>query len=127
MSKLHSQLALFGAIDQEVVAAKARLREAPEGTDPEIDNAVIGLVEGFLPGTTRFGQHGWYEQLTNYLETRAVRPPAQGSEVFKFPDLGDAIDELETNISEEDDERDPVLARAAYGAARVSHCLAMMK
>jgi len=112
MSRLHSQLALFGAIDQEVVEAKARLREGAEN-DPQADTDIIDMVEAFLPGTTGFGQHGWYQELVNYLTTNAT---TEGSEQIAFPDLDQAINDLVEGSPEEDDERDPVLARAVYGA-----------
>ena len=114
MSKLHSQLALFGAIDREVVDAKTRLREGAHGESGAADVAVIDMVEAFLPGTTGFAQHGWYEQLVAFLKATAV---TEGGEAPAFPELGDAIDDLAEGSSEgDDDERDPVLARAAYGA-----------
>ena len=119
MSKLHSQLALFGAIDQEVVDAKARLRRG-DGDDAA-DTEVIEMVEGFLPGTTGFGQHGWYQQLFTFLATKTST--RGGSEGVTFPDLETAITQLVTRTSvaeveekEREDERDPVLARAAYAA-----------
>ncbi len=143
MSKLHAQLAVFGAIDQEVVAAKKRLRAGASGDNAATDAAVIDMVEGFLPGTTRFGQHGWYAQLVTFLNAKSERPAPAASEpdpaqevsvarfaqaegappappVVNFPELEAALDELETSISHEDDERDPVLARAAYGAVVLS-------
>jgi hypothetical protein len=143
MSKLHAQLAVFGAIDQEVVAAKKRLRAGASGDNAATDAAVIDMVEGFLPGTTRFGQHGWYAQLVTFLNAKSKRPAPAASEpdpaqevsvarfaqdegappappVVNFPELEAALDELETSISHEDDERDPVLARAAYGAVVLS-------
>jgi hypothetical protein len=113
MSKLHSQLAVFGAVDQEVVDAKDRLRQGAEDDSAADDAAVIDMVETFLPGSTGFGQHGWYEQLVNYLTTVAAR---QGSNGTTFPHLEEALDELETNVADEEDDRDPVLARASYAA-----------
>jgi hypothetical protein len=113
MSKLHSQLALFGAIDQEVVDAKDRLKQGAEGDGAATDAAVIDMVEKFLPGTTRFGQHGWYAELVTYLTTVAA---AEGSAQLNFPDLGQALNELAEGGTEEEDDRDPALARAAYAA-----------
>ena len=45
MSKLHSQLAIFGAIDQEVTEAKNRLRAGEPDTDAAKDAAVIDLAK----------------------------------------------------------------------------------
>ena len=33
--------------------------------------AVIDLATRFLPGTAGFGQHGWYRELTTYLNRTA--------------------------------------------------------
>jgi hypothetical protein len=54
MGKLHSQLALFGSIDDEVIR-----RNDPRTT---------AMVERFLPGTTGYGQRGWFTQLRNFVD-----------------------------------------------------------
>jgi hypothetical protein len=78
MSKLQSQLALFGAIDQEVVDAKTRLREGATGAEADTDSAILDLVGRFIPGATRFGQSGWYQEL-QVLVANTARHPAQCS------------------------------------------------
>lgn len=115
MSKLQSQLALFGAIDQEVVNAKNRLRAGATGRDADIDSAVIDMVGRFLPGSTGFGQSGWYQELQVLVQTQANH--SSDSAGFTFPDLRTAVDDLaERHDEEETDDRDPVLARATYAA-----------
>ena len=66
MPKLQAQLALYGAIDEAVV----------EASDPMIARR----VEQFLPGTTGFGQRGWYREALGFLDNlagpgRRVAPP----------------------------------------------------
>lgn len=112
MSKLHSQLALFGAIDREVSAAKERLREGVDPDEAAVAAGVIDMVGKFLPGTTGYGQHGWYAELTRYLN---APPVARGRNRVMFPDLAEALAELRGTENQQDD-RDPVLARAAYAA-----------
>ncbi|WP_029115865.1 hypothetical protein [Mycobacterium sp. URHB0044] len=112
MSKLHSQLALFGAIDQEVSAAKKRLKDGADGDDAAAASDLIDMVGKFLPGTTGFGQHGWYAELAKFLN----RPPVLcGRSRVVFPDLNRALAELRGAEKEQND-RDPVLARAVYAA-----------
>ena len=53
MAELQAQLALYGAIDEAVV----------EADDPTIAHR----VEQFLPGTTGFGQRGWYREALRFL------------------------------------------------------------
>lgn len=115
MSKLQSQLALFGAIDQEVVNAKTRLRGGATGRDADVDSAVVDMVGRFLPGSTGFGQSGWYQELQVLVQTQAAH--SSDSELFTFPDLRAALDDLtENHDGEETDDRDPILARATYAA-----------
>ena len=113
MPKLHSQLAIFGAIDKEVTDAKNRLRAGEDDRDEAEDYAVIDLAKRFLPGTAGFGQHGWYRELTTYLNRTQIR---KSEESLRFPTLGEALGELREVGSNEGDFRDPVLARASYGA-----------
>jgi hypothetical protein len=112
MPILHSQLALFGAIDQEVSDAKRKLRDPAEGDDTVAAAGVIDMVGKFLPGTTGFGQHGWYAQLTSFLNSAPVR---QEDGNVEFPVLRDALGELHEPGNQIDD-RDPILARAVYAA-----------
>src|SRR5882757_8818480 len=116
MSKLHSQLALFGAIDTEVTLAKTALKQGAEGEDAAKHTAVIAMAGQFLPGTTGFGQNGWYAELGKFINRPEVRRSDEHSnEHIEFPDLTSALSELQTTTNERDD-RDPVLARAVYGA-----------
>ena len=112
MPILHSQLALFGAIDQEVAEAKNKLRNPAEGDDTAAAAGVIDMVKKFLPGTTGFGQHGWYAELTSFLNSP---PVLHGSDGVVFPDLRGALGELQEPGNQVDD-RDPILARAVYAA-----------
>lgn len=74
MGKLHSQLALFGAIDDEVVR-----RNDPRTT---------AIVERFLPGTTGYGQRGWFAQLRKFVDD--LSPSGQ----VEFPSRDDALRDL---------------------------------
>jgi hypothetical protein len=112
MPILHSQLALFGAIDQEVAEAKRKLRDPAEGDDTVAAAGVVDMVGKFLPGTTGFGQHGWYAELTSFLNSA---PVLHGSHGVVFPDLRGALGELHEPGNQIDD-RDPILARAVYAA-----------
>lgn len=112
MPILHSQLALFGAIDAEVTLAKNALKQDAEGEDAATHQAVIDMVGKFLPGTTGFGQHGWYRELTRFLNKPPVR---RGSNRVEFPDLPGALGELHEPGNREHD-RDPIMARAVYAA-----------
>ena len=111
MPKLHSQLAIFGAIDKEVTDAKNRLRAGEDDRDEAEDYAVIDLAKRFLPGTAGFGQHGWYRELTTYLNRTQIR---KSEESLRFPTLGEALGELREVGSNEGDFRDPVLARPVF-------------
>lgn len=66
MGELQAQLALYGAIDEAVVEAR--------------DPAIARRVEQFLPGTTGFGQRGWYREALGFLDNlagpgRRIAPP----------------------------------------------------
>lgn len=74
MGKLHSQLALFGSIDDEVVR-----RNDPRTT---------AIVEKFLPGTTGYGQRGWWRNLRDFID----RLSPTGS--VSFPDRDEALRDL---------------------------------
>jgi hypothetical protein len=112
MSKLHSQLALFGAIDQEVTNAKKCLAAGAADSDAIKYAGVIDMVGEFLPGTAGFGQHGWYSELASFFNRPDVLRSCVG---FEFPTISVALNELRKAYVDEDD-RDPVLARAAYAA-----------
>ena len=74
MGKLHSQLALYGSIDDEVVS-----RDDPRTTE---------IVERFLPGTTGYGQRGWYRELRTFIDRLAPSGSVQ------FPTRDEAILDL---------------------------------
>ena len=74
MPRLQDQLALYGAIDEAVVAAH--------------EPAVSSTVERFLPGTTGFGQRGWYLDVQRFLGNLAP------GERARFPDLTTARADL---------------------------------
>jgi hypothetical protein len=114
MPKLHSQLALFGAIDEEVTNAKKALRDGAAGADAETACATIDLVEKFLPGTAGFGQSEWYRELRRFLSGPALRA-RRSSRAPDFPELSRAISDL-SEVENERHDRDPVLARATYAA-----------
>lgn len=115
MSKLHAQLALFGAIDEEVTNAKIRLKEGSTGAAAARDCEVIELASKFLPGTAGFGQNRWYPELTEYLRRPELRTDPVSSGGPSFPELGDAIQEI-SDTSNEPNDHDPAMARASYAA-----------
>lgn len=83
MSILHSQLALFGKIDELVMNA----------TKPE----TVAIVEKLLPGTTGIGQQGWYGELRQFLSRPELARDADGnprSGELEFPDYVQAVGEL---------------------------------
>jgi hypothetical protein len=77
MGKLHSQLALFGSIDDEVVR-----RNDPRTT---------AIVESFLPGTTGYGQRGWFRELRTFVDRLAgtsVEFPSREEALLDLADPG---------------------------------------
>lgn len=86
MSKLHAQMALFGAID-ELVSKTNNLD-------------TVATVEAFLPGTTGLGQRGWFGELKRFLSKPDLQPrgtvdnsnPRSGP--VTFPDVRTALAEL---------------------------------
>jgi hypothetical protein len=130
MSIIHSQLAIYGAIDDLVVQAR-------KGTNGSTDQAVLTTAAKLLPDTTGFGEAGWYGELEQFINRDGVRSPDH--EHLTFPTLGQATMELssvrppmsETELNQPrnpnaaggfesqtfyDSAYDPVLARAGYGA-----------
>ncbi|WP_099021780.1 hypothetical protein [Mycolicibacterium palauense] len=129
MSILHSQLAIFGAIDDIVV-------EARKGRHPDTDRKVLTTAAKLMPNSTGLGQAGWYRELENFLNRDGIR---RGGAV-RFPGLEAAVTELNNvpppnsassrpNPPEPngtggfeshrfyDSARDPALGRAGYAAA----------
>ena len=86
MSILHSQLAIFGAIDELVVEA----RKGNRGAD---DQKVLRAAARWLPNSTGFGEAGWYRELTQFLGTPGIRNENRRG-LFTFPSLEDATGEL---------------------------------
>ena len=143
MSILHSQLAIYGAIDELVI--EARKDKKPT------DKAVLAAAAKLLPNTTGFGEAGWYRELQLFINRDGVAKEVREEkrrEPIRFPQLADATSELARvpppipNPSEEelraiigsgrvrdpdapggfedqtfyDSSYDPALARAGYGA-----------
>jgi hypothetical protein len=86
MSILHSQLAIFGAIDELVLEA----RKGKRGAD---DQKVLKAAARLLPNSTGFGEAGWYRELTQFLGTPGVRNENRRG-LFTFPSLEEATGEL---------------------------------
>jgi hypothetical protein len=83
LNLLQSQLAFFGAIDEAVLYAK-------QGRGKNWDK-VLRTVEAMLPGTTGFGQAGWYGELEQF----ANRPEVRTSDApVTFPNFTDALNYL---------------------------------
>src|SRR6476661_9470221 len=77
MGKLHSQLALFGSIDDEVVRRN--------------DPRTSAIVEKFLPGTTGYGQRGWFGELRTFINRLAgtsVEFPSREEALLDLADPG---------------------------------------
>jgi hypothetical protein len=132
LNLLQSQLSFYGAIDEAVLFAKEGGGENPD--------AVLGIVGTLLPGTTGFGQAGWYRELLDFANRPGViNPGLRGS--VTFPSVEQSIEYLQASDHEErrqlataalDSEpaalpervadsgytpyHDPVLARSAYAA-----------
>lgn len=86
MSKVHAQMALFGALDEFVT----------QTDDPRIRNT----VEAFLPGTTGIGQRGWYAELRRFLNKNELAPrdetgaPLPRAGPVTMPGLTEAVAQL---------------------------------
>jgi hypothetical protein len=76
MSKLHSLLAVYGAIDEAVIAAK----------NPELSKKFAEL----LPGSTDLSNQGWYKQVTETAKAVPRKKPGPGN----FENLQDALKDL---------------------------------
>ena len=83
----HHVLALYGEIDNQVLAARKRNTPA--------DREIVDLVETMLPGTTGFGQAGWYRELEKFADKRrgkGVRAVAGAPEgPVQFPEFSDSV------------------------------------
>jgi hypothetical protein len=85
MSILSSQLAIFGAIDELVLAARQGKTSA--------DNAVLVTAAKLLPNATGFGEAGWYRELEQFVNREGIRL-SHGILPIRFPTLGEATAEL---------------------------------
>jgi hypothetical protein len=92
LNLLQSQLSFFGAIDEAVLFAKAG-----GGDDPD---AVLRIVGTLLPGTTGFGQAGWYRELLDFANRPGVRNPGLRRPVG-FPRVEQSIEYLKASDPQE--------------------------
>lgn len=92
LNLLQSQLSFFGAIDEAV-------RFAKRGHGPNPD-AVLDIVEVLLPGTTGFGQSGWYRELEQFANRPGVRSPGRSTPIA-FPSVQAALEYLQAADSDE--------------------------
>ena len=83
LNLLQSQLAFFGAIDEAVVYAK-------QGKGKNKDK-VLRTVEAMLPGSTGFGEAGWYRELEQFANRPGVRTSAGP---VTFPSFTDSLNYL---------------------------------
>ena len=83
MSILHSQLAIYGAIDELVIEA----RKGDRGT---ADQKLLTAAAKLLPNSTGFGEAGWYRELEGFFNKVLLRT----STPVVFPSLSLATDEL---------------------------------
>jgi hypothetical protein len=85
-------LSFFGAIDEAVLFAKEG-----HGANPD---AVLRIVETLLPGTTGFGQAGWYRELEQFANRPGVRNRDFHGPVT-FPSVTAALGYLQAADSDE--------------------------
>jgi hypothetical protein len=85
-------LSFFGAIDEAVLFAKEGGGDNP--------GAVLRIVETLLPGTTGFGQAGWYRELLDFANRPGVRNPDSRGPVT-FPTVEQSIEYLRASDPEE--------------------------
>lgn len=123
---LQSQLAFFGAVDNAVLYAQ-------RGNGPH-PNSVLRTVESLLPGTTGFGQAGWYGELEDFANRTDVRVD-DAREQVRFPTVAEALRDLRVPVARPepsvtagirggrrpaddpfDPTHEPALARSAYAA-----------
>ncbi len=92
LNLLQSQLAFFGAIDEAVLYAK-------EGHGAKPDE-VLRTVGTLLPGTTGFGQAGWYHELHDFANRPGVRNRGWRGPVA-FPSVEQSLEYLQAETAEE--------------------------
>ena len=88
LNLLQSQLSFFGAIDEAVLFAKEGRGEKPD--------AVLRIVGTLLPGTTGFGQAGWYRELLAFANRPGVRNPGLRG-LVTFPSVEQSIEYLQAS------------------------------
>ena len=92
LNLLQSQLSFFGAIDEAVLFAKEGHGETPD--------TVLHTVEALLPGTTGFGQAGWYRELQDFANRSEVRN-SDWSGPVTFPGVEESLEYLQAADHEE--------------------------
>lgn len=92
LNLLQSQLSFFGAIDEAVLFAKEG-----HGKNPD---EVLSIVGTLLPGTTGFGQAGWYHELHDFANRPGVRNPGLRGPVA-FPSVEQSLAYLQAETAEE--------------------------
>lgn len=78
MATLHSLVALYGALDDAVVASD--------------DGHVTETVEGFLPGSTAPDRRGWFEEIRGFVRRLSIDPeqtefPTRTAALREFADM----------------------------------------
>jgi hypothetical protein len=86
MSILHSQLAIYGAIDELVL-------EARKGKRGAVDQEVLKTAANLVPNSTGIGQAGWYRELEDLFNREGIRSQGR-TERLVFPTLDVATREL---------------------------------
>jgi hypothetical protein len=92
LNLLQSQLSFFGAIDEAILLA-----QQGHGDNPD---AVLRAVAPLLPGTTGFGQAGWYGELLDFANRPGVRN-ADFRGPITFPSVEQSIQYLQASDAEE--------------------------
>ncbi|MGB6766375.1 hypothetical protein, partial [Mycobacterium sp.] len=92
LNLLQSQLSFFGAIDEAVLFAKDGHGEKPD--------EVLRIVGILLPGTTGFGQAGWYHELLDFANRPKVRNRRLRGPVT-FPSVEQSLQYLQASTAEE--------------------------
>jgi hypothetical protein len=92
LNLLQSQLSFFGAIDEAVLFAQ-------EGHGKKPDE-VLQIVGTLLPGTTGFGQAGWYHELHDFANRPGVRNRRLRGRVA-FPSVEQSLEYLEAETAED--------------------------
>jgi hypothetical protein len=92
LNLLQSQLSFFGAVDEAVLFAQDGHGEKPD--------EVLRIVGILLPGTTGFGQAGWYHELLDFANRPKVRNRSLRGPVT-FPSVEQSLEYLQASTAEE--------------------------